>query len=317
MSPPDAEITELPSSPGARLRREREAHGLTEQQAAESLTLDPTVIFALEANDFAMLGAPVFAKGHLRRYATLLGVPEDEVLGAYERSKQHMAEPTLVPKSRLEMLPERSRPKWPWVLGGALAFLVAALLVAYVSENGLPGIGGADDVASGDGGVPGKDNAGAMIVPQNTAPGASSTPDGIAAPTSGAAAGGTTGAPSSLPVPAGEGGSGAAAQSAAPATGAADVNPTPVTRGPGQVQLQLRFRSDSWVEVFDGSGRAVLYDLGKGGTERTLIAAAPLSVTLGNAASVSLAVNGRNVAAPRQAGQAMARFSVGPDGTVR
>src|SRR5215211_6717286 len=114
MSPSDAEITELPASPGARLKREREAQGLTEQQAAESLTLDPTVVFALEANDFAVLGAPVFVKGHLRRYAAMLGVPEDEILGAYERSKHHMAEPSLVPKSRLEMMPERSRPKWPW-----------------------------------------------------------------------------------------------------------------------------------------------------------------------------------------------------------
>jgi cytoskeleton protein RodZ len=83
------------------------------------------------------------------------------------------------------------------------------------------------------------------------------------------------------------------------------------------VQLQLRFGDDSWVEVFDGSGRAVLYDLGKGGTERTLIATAPLSVTLGNAAKVGVRVNGRPVAAPRQAGQVMARFSVSADGTVR
>jgi hypothetical protein len=34
MTPPEAEITELPSSPGARLKREREASGLSEQEAA-------------------------------------------------------------------------------------------------------------------------------------------------------------------------------------------------------------------------------------------------------------------------------------------
>ena len=65
------------------------------------------------------------------------------------------------------------------------------------------------------------------------------------------------------------------------------------------------------------SGRAVLYDLGKGGTERTLTATAPLSVTIGNAAVVNVAVNGRAVASPRQQGQVMARFSVAPDGSVR
>jgi transcriptional regulator with XRE-family HTH domain len=63
MTPPDAEITELPSSPGARLRREREARGLTQQQAAEQLTLDRS--WALERTTSALGAVP---KGHLRRY---------------------------------------------------------------------------------------------------------------------------------------------------------------------------------------------------------------------------------------------------------
>jgi len=87
--------------------------------------------------------------------------------------------------------------------------------------------------------------------------------------------------------------------------------------GPGQVQLQLRFKADSWVEVFDGSGRAVLYDLGKSGTERTLTASAPVSVTIGDVAAVAIRINGKPVVAPRQAGQIIARFSVAPDGSLR
>jgi cytoskeleton protein RodZ len=137
MSAVEADVTELPSSPGARLRREREARGLTQQQAAEQLTLDVSVVTALEANDFATLGAPVFAKGHLRRYAVLLGIPEDDILGCYERSKERPEQPTLVPKSRAEMAPMRGKSKWPLVLGGALAFLLAAGLAAYISANGL------------------------------------------------------------------------------------------------------------------------------------------------------------------------------------
>ena len=46
----------------------------------------------------------------------------------------------------------------------------------------------------------------------------------------------------------------------------------------GQVALQLRFAADSWVEIYDGSGKAVLYDLGKAGTERVATGTAPLSV---------------------------------------
>ena len=148
MSPPEAEITELPSSPGARLRREREAQGIGHQQAAESLNLDPAVLTYLEANDFAALGAPVFVKGHLRRYATMLGLAEDEIVSMYDRSKQQLGEPSLVPKSRLEMAPVRGKPRWPWVVGGAATFFMAAGLIAYLSEHGLPWAGTAADEAT-------------------------------------------------------------------------------------------------------------------------------------------------------------------------
>ena len=141
MSPPEAEITELPSSPGARLRREREAQGIGHQQAAESLNLDPAVFTYIEANDFAALGAPVFVKGHLRRYASMLGLAEDEIVSMYDRSKQQLGEPSLVPKSRLEMAPVRGKSRWPWVVGGAAAFFMAAGLIAYLSEHGLPWTG--------------------------------------------------------------------------------------------------------------------------------------------------------------------------------
>ena len=119
MSPSDADVAELPSSPGARLRSEREAQGISHQQAAESLNLDTMVLAHLEANDFAALGAPVFVKGHLRRYTTMLGLDENEIVSLYEHSTQQLVEPSLVPKSRLEMAPVRGKPRWPWVVGGA------------------------------------------------------------------------------------------------------------------------------------------------------------------------------------------------------
>jgi len=70
--------------------------------------------------------------------------------------------------------------------------------------------------------------------------------------------------------------------------------------------------------VFDGSGKAVLYDLGKAGSERTITAQAPVSVTLGDARGVAIIVNGRTLPPPpRAAGEALARFSIGADGNLR
>ncbi len=279
MNPPDADVAELPSSPGARLRHEREAQGISHQQAAESLNLDTMVLAHLEANDFAALGAPVFIKGHLRRYTTMLGLDEDEIVSLYEHSKQQLGEPSLVPKSRLEMAPVRGKPRWPWVVGGAATFFIAAALVAYLSEHGLPWV---DTTAgrlhaAGPAGSACHEHAGVRWgIDSGNRSAATESPPG------------------------------------APAAAA------PVALQPGQVNLQFKFAADSWVEVFDGSGKAVLYDLGKAGTERTLTATAPLSVTIGNAPSVAVAVNGRTLPAlPHAQGQVLARFSIGPDGSLR
>jgi cytoskeleton protein RodZ len=285
MTEAEADITELPSSPGARLRREREARGLTQQQAAEQLTLDVSVVTALEANDFAALGAPVFAKGHLRRYAGMLDLPADDILGGYERSKGQPEQPTLVPRSRVEMMPVRNPPKWPWVLGGGVAFLFAAAIAAYVSANGLHLPWSADSQSDAE------------------------SPAADAAPTENPAIVARTGS-ATTPVSGAPAGNAAAAMPAAPTATAA----VPA----GQVSLQLRFTADSWVEVYDGTGKAVLYDLGKGSSERAVTAVAPLSVTIGNAPAVSIAVNGRPVKPPAlPPGQTVARFSVGPDGALR
>jgi cytoskeleton protein RodZ len=228
----------------------------------------------------------VFIKGHLRRYAGLLGLAEDEILGAYERSKQQVDEPTLVPRSRLEMVPDRGRSRWPWVVGGTAAFLIAAAVLSYVSEHGLPW------------------SREAAADPEGAAAVAASVPAGSVASESAPA---TSDAPVTTTDAAG---TGVTAATAAAATGPA---PAP---GPGQVSLQLRFSADSWVEIFDGSGKAVLYDLGKAGSERTITATAPLSVMLGNAPAVAVAVNGRALPPP-PAQDSVARFSIGADGTLR
>ncbi len=299
MSPPEAEVTELPSSPGARLRREREAQGIGHQQAAESLNLDPAVLTYIEANDFAALGAPVFVKGHLRRYAAMLGLADDEIVSLYDRSKQQLGEPSLVPKSRLEMAPVRGKSRWPWVVGGAATFFMAAGLIAYLSEHGLPWAGTNPEEATAPV---------LQEVPATTTP--------APAVASAAAVAGAADSTPAAPAP-NDGATAGTPQAAAPAAPGAEA-PAPVALQPGQVSLQLRFSADSWVEVFDGSGKAVLYDLGKAGTERTITAAAPLSVTIGNAAVVAVAVNGRALPAlPRAEGQVLARFGIGPDGSLR
>jgi len=271
------------------LRRAREMRGLTEQQAAEQLNLDVSVVEALERDDLAALGAPVFAKGHLRRYGAMLGLVEDDLLAAYERAGAQPAVPTLVPRSRQEMMPVRGRPKWPWVVGGALLFLLAAGLAAYVTEYGFKWWADAGEAA------------GSASVAELAVTEASEYDAG--SPAEAAATAATPLEASTLPA-------------ASPPAGTGELASPPVP--PGHVSINLAFATDSWAEVYDGSGQAVLYDLGRVGTQRSIAAAAPLSVTIGNAPGVTLAVNGRPATIPAvPGGGTVARFTIEADGTVR
>jgi cytoskeleton protein RodZ len=71
---------------GLRLRSARERVGLTLAQAAEKLHVDPKSLVALEAEDFDTFGAPVFARGHIRRYSELVGEKTDELVVLYNDS---------------------------------------------------------------------------------------------------------------------------------------------------------------------------------------------------------------------------------------
>jgi cytoskeleton protein RodZ len=68
---------------------------------------------------------------------------------------------------------------------------------------------------------------------------------------------------------------------------------------PGQVapaaavtELTLRFSADSYVEVFDASGKALFQDVGGADSVRTVRGKAPLRVMLGNAPGVGVEING-------------------------
>jgi len=281
----EAAARDLPpvSGPGQMLRLAREARGLSEQQAAEQLNLDVTVVEALERDDLAALGAPVFAKGHLRRYGGLLGVDEEQMLAAYARAQAQPETPTLIPRARQEMMPVRGRPRWPWVVGGGLAFVIAAGIAAYVSEYGLRWPGRS---AGGNGTLP-EETSDAARSSQVTLPSAPAADATVAIDGPGVAG---------------------------PVLASGPPQPLPQ----GHVRVSLTFTTDSWVEIYDGSGKAVLYDLGRAGTQRAIAAAAPLSVTFGNPSAVTLVVNGRpTVMPPSPAGQTVARFRIESDGSLR
>ena len=87
-------------TPGQLLQRERERRSISRLRAAEDLHLDTRVVEAIEADRFDQLGAPVYARGHLKKYALLLGLSPEFVLQRYEALTDHRPEvPMPVPAS--------------------------------------------------------------------------------------------------------------------------------------------------------------------------------------------------------------------------
>ena len=111
---------------GARLRAAREKRGLTLLQAAERLHVDARVVQALEAEDFAALGADVYVRGHLRRYAEAVGESAAQLQQLYS-ANPHAARPDLTRIPRGEPDKRGSRLLLPALLL-VVGFAVAGLL---------------------------------------------------------------------------------------------------------------------------------------------------------------------------------------------
>jgi cytoskeleton protein RodZ len=111
---------------GARLRAGRERMGLTLLQAAEKLHVDPKVVESLESERFEVLGATVFVRGHMRRYADLISEPAQPLLDLYTESTQPVA-PDL---TKLPKATPQSRPSQLAV--PSLAVLIGFVLIGVV-----------------------------------------------------------------------------------------------------------------------------------------------------------------------------------------
>lgn len=299
--------------PGELLVAARRAREISREKVAESLNLDLSVIRALEENRFEELGAPVFARGHLRKYARMLGIDPEEVLRAYDAVVTEQSGADLEPApSVAEVDPPPSR-DWlkPLVLG--LAVLAVAVLLWRILSNGEElGVDGppspppavTDDVAGRDEArrdEAGRDEAGAER---------SSVP--AAAPVLPAR---ETPAPTPATQPA------AAVIEETPVASSRDPASSrqlPAAQEPvrpaipeDRVQVVFAFEVDSWLEVRDADGRRLAYEMGRGGRSRTVSGRPPLSVSLGQFKGVAITVDGRPFSIPDTAIRGnTARFSV-------
>jgi cytoskeleton protein RodZ len=114
-------------SAGARLARARTKLGLSVDEVAEQLKLDPYTVVALEAGDYRSIGAAVFVRGFLRRYAALVGESPSDIEALYASLPDAGSQPDLAKTGMHRIEPARFQPKIRAVpaLSAALALVIA------------------------------------------------------------------------------------------------------------------------------------------------------------------------------------------------
>lgn len=273
---------------GARLRGARERSRLTILQAAEKLHVDPDILEALEAEDFAALGAPVYVRGHLRHYAQLVGEPVDALLELYSQGAR-------VPPPDLTRIPKAT----PRNAGrmAAPAALVAIGLAVAVAIWWVLSLAHPQSVSNASYPVPARLEATTPPPPARAGHlvlvGATASPTRVA--------------------------DNAPAVAAQPAKAAAEAGVSVTSAAPRQGELQATFTysGSSWTEVYDASGRRLLYGMSKGPSTRKLDGVPPLTVMLGDASGVTIEVGGRQASIARfMRPDHTARFLIAADGRV-
>ena len=290
---------------GARLRLAREKLGLTTKDVAAQMHLDLRHIEAIEREDFNSVAAPVFVRGYLRSYARLLNLSADRIVQQYEGFVS-VSPPLLKGFPIGDASPASEADSTVRWISYAIILGSAILAVVWWLTEGSFKFKQADEVAS----------LTAQATLQEPHPLESQTAKVL---------------PPATPAPMLETGASPQADvgvppvvSAPPLTAAPLLNSTAVQQTPAQQvepvadsatasahALSLSFSSDSWVEITDGKGKRLFYDLAKRGSQQSFPdIRPPIQILLGNASAVTVDYNGKRFDHSRYNRDNVARFSL-------
>ena len=268
---------------GQRLRAAREKNGLSLEQAGQQLRLPVAIIEAMEREDWARLGAPIYVRSYLGSYLRLLDLPQELLQPVVAPAPT----PALVPmtsRSRLRRTLDKSLRNVVYLVMTAV-LVVPVVLVARHYQNAErplsltlepdPSVLPALEPGQGTAGT-----SGTVALPAPTVEPAS--PEPVMA-------------------------------SMAPVPNKAPTPELPATVA-GQDGLVLRFSGQSWLEVNDPQGRRLERALLDAGAERRYADGEVGYITLGNAAAVEVLHDGQPVNLEPFRAANVARFTVSSGG---
>jgi cytoskeleton protein RodZ len=296
--------------PGARLKLERERRGLSLQKAADEMRVDPWVIEALEAEQYERVGPAVYGKGHLKKYASILGISWDDIAPGYELRASPPEAPPPPTSMRVPTTVSRGDPlPRAQIAAIVLLLLVVAGVLWWKPWQPRSNPVSANNVASAVADASPSETAKSSDSVQTTgslpdeASGGRVSPDADQSTTERAAVDEAATA-SNQP-----------STNGAPPTTAASVDAIP---GHGPASLRLSFSAESWVDIRDANGKRIYSGYGHANSVKTIAGDGPLRVYLGYASGVQVEINDHAVAIGTQFLRGdVARFQAGADGILR
>lgn len=280
------------AAPGLRFQQAREAAALSVTEAAERLKLRTALVEAIERGDLEALGAPIFARGYLASYARMLELPASIVDELYPREEVVAAAP-LRSSNRIShgrFLLDRYARRLVYV---ALTASIVVPVILVATSDHLPDpatlLAPLDDsLALEDQNAPGSLDGRNQWARRS---------DDMGPP-----------APMEQPVLA----------SLAPFySSARSIPPTaPEPAAQPADGLVLTVSGESWVEVVGHDGERLVHELMRTGDRHQLATTRVARVLLGNAAAVSVHLDGHEVDTSAYRRANVARFAVSSDGSL-
>ena len=251
---------------GKTLREARDKQGLSAEEVAAKLKLKPKTIAALEADDFDSLPALTYVKGHVRNYARIVDLDADtliDLLTQETTAQTPKISPVAKPPGQTGSKDQHIK-----TFSYLMTFSLVILIIAWwQSQNTVT-----KDLSAGS-----TDSEGAVypqgftykydIVTHAEVPSSNEIETNI----------GEIIGTKQLP-----------------------LDSPPIERPDSEVNspasdqdtIAMLLDAESWIEIYDVSGRELYRKLAKPGETLNLSGTAPFSVKLGNAGGVSLRFNG-------------------------
>jgi cytoskeleton protein RodZ len=243
---------------GERLAEARRDLQIDMIDIAKELHLDEHKVRALECNEFDALDAPVFVKGYLRKYAQLVKVDEADVMADYYQLTRASNAPLVITSWSK---PRRTISPGPWIVAITVIAAAAATYWWFTNRDAELVRPVTGEIAP----LPITDKPEGEV--DSSTESSDDTVDAV------------EDAPRVATVP----------EPVAEAVNTADVS---------EMQLSITYSGDCWTEISDASGRRLFFDLGRSGRTVNLSGESPFNVLFGDAANVTLVVNGTSFNIP-------------------